>query len=129
MEHENAIRARALAEAEQRRLQLEQKQRTLEARIAEEEAGFAQQELMRFILEGRYELTPLNLANAMAGLPYMAWRQSFKRCMAWECSFANSVMYREFKIISACLRSDLKAQSLVERYTTLTRVREYMIVL
>ncbi|HXY50179.1 MAG TPA: hypothetical protein VEI01_12065 [Terriglobales bacterium] len=115
MEHENDVRARALAEAEHRHQELEQQQRTLAGRIAEEEAGFAQEELLRFILEARYELTPLNLANAMAGLPYMAWRQSFKRCLPWACPIANSVVYREFKIISACLRSDVKAQSLVER--------------
>jgi hypothetical protein len=45
----------------------------------------------------------------------MAWRQSFKRCMRWYCPIANSVVYREFKIISAFLRSDVKAESLVER--------------
>ncbi len=115
MEHERGVRARALAEAEQRRIHLEDQQRTLSERIADEAAGFAQTELLRFILDRRYELTPINFANAMAGLPYMAWRQSFKRCMRWDCPIANSVVYREFKLISACLRSGVKAQSLAER--------------
>ncbi len=115
MEHEQEVRARALAEAEQRRIQLEEQQRALSERIADEAAGFAKTELLRFILDRRYELTPINFANAMAGLPAMAWRQSFKRCMHWGCPIANSVVYREFKLISGCLRSGVKAQSLAEQ--------------
>ncbi len=115
MEHEQQVRARALMEAVQRRIHLEERQRTLSERVAGEESGFAQTELLRFILDRRYELTPINFANAMAGLPYMAWRQSFKRCMRWDCSIANSVEYREFKIISVFLRSDVRAESLAER--------------
>lgn len=115
MEHEQEVRARAFAEAEQWRINLQDQQRKLSDRITDEAAGFAQAELLRFVLDGRYELTPINVANAIAGLPRMAWRQSFKRCIRWDCPYANSVEYRKFKIISAFLRSDLKGESLVER--------------
>lgn len=115
MEHEKEVRTRALAEAEQRRIDLEEQQRTLSDRMTDGATGFAQTELLRFVLDGRYELTPLNVANAIAGLPGRAWRQSFKRCIRWDCPYANSVEYRKFKIISAFLRSNVKGESLVER--------------
>jgi len=116
MEHEHEVRSRLFKQTEQRRIELDQLQRALSEELADEAVGFAQSELLDFLLDRRYELTPINLANAMAGLPHMAWRQSFKRCMRWEHpNFANSVVYREFKVISAGLRADVKAGSQAER--------------
>ena len=53
--------------------------RRLEARLRDLEAPFARQELFRFLKSKRYEVTPLALANAAAGLPYMGWRHSMRK--------------------------------------------------
>jgi len=37
-------------------------------------------ELLRFLRPGRNAINPRNLADALAGLPHMTWRQSFDRC-------------------------------------------------
>lgn len=44
-------------------------------------AFFSQEELVRFCRSGRYEINPLNIASAMAGVPAIGWRQSMKRCL------------------------------------------------
>jgi hypothetical protein len=50
--------------------------------IKESRSYIARQELVRFCGTDRYELTPVNLANALAGSPYLEYRQSIKRCRA-----------------------------------------------
>lgn len=62
-------------------------------------ARFARQELFQFLTSNRYELTPMSLANAAAGLPYMGWRQSMRRCSGVPCRAANSTRYQVFKVI------------------------------
>jgi hypothetical protein len=71
---------------------------TREQQLVNVEAGFAQDELLKFIkkrfIEGRYAKNPLNLANAMAGLPSYSWgpflgvwysygRYSKLKCKKW----------------------------------------------
>lgn len=63
------------------------------------EAGFARQEILRFCRSKRYELTPVSLANAIAGLPYMGWRQSMRRCIKRPSANANGLDYQVFKVI------------------------------
>jgi hypothetical protein len=72
---------------------------TLEVRLRELEASFARRELFRFLKSKRYELKPLSLANASAGLPYMGWRQSMRRCTKVLSIVANGLMYQIFKSI------------------------------
>jgi hypothetical protein len=60
-------------------------------RIADLDALFSQTELLRFVLSERYAFTPLNFANAAAGLPQMSWRNSFKLCLGGPCSAETSV--------------------------------------
>jgi hypothetical protein len=54
--------------------------KTIEQGLADKEAGFCQEELLEFIIKGKYARSPLGLANAMAGLPDMAWDTSPDRC-------------------------------------------------
>jgi len=79
----------------------------LEEELLNEEAAFAQDELLTFIKKGKYALHPLNLANAMAGLPYATsvpfvgvW-QSHARCSKLECSGWPSYGYQVFKTIDS----------------------------
>jgi hypothetical protein len=81
-------------------------QRLSRERIAYQEkakdtdAGFARSELVDFCRSPRYSLTPLNAANALAGLPFIGWRQSAKRCQPWKCDNAGGFAYQVFKVVS-----------------------------
>jgi hypothetical protein len=71
----------------------------MEARLKALEALFARQELFRFLKSKRYEVTPLALANAAAGLPYMGWRHSMRKNAKVESVAANGNAYQIFKTI------------------------------
>jgi hypothetical protein len=73
--------------------------RRLATRLRNLEASFARQELLRFLKSKRYTLTPLNLAGAAAGLPYMGWRQSMRRTARAPCAIATGRMYLIFKAV------------------------------
>jgi hypothetical protein len=78
---------------------LSQRQKTLDARLKALEASFARQEVVRFCKSKRYELNPVNLANAVAGLPYMGWRQSMRRSIECRSMIADGLDYQIFKAI------------------------------
>lgn len=73
--------------------------RRFEARLRDLEASFARQEAFRFLKSKRYELTPLALANAAAGLPYMGWRHSMRKNTEVQSTAANGFAYQSFKAI------------------------------
>lgn len=62
-------------------------------------ARFARQEIIDFCKSKRYSLTPLNLANAVSGLPHMGWRQSMRRSLRLKSTNANGIDYQVFKAI------------------------------
>jgi hypothetical protein len=74
-------------------------ERSLKTRLQSLEASFARQELFRFLKSNRYELTPPNLANAVAGLPHMGWRQSMRRCKKKPSHLVNGQRIQTFKSI------------------------------
>ena len=78
---------------------LAKKGEQLRKRLEGLEASFARQELLRFLKSERYELTPLNLANAAAGLPYMGWRRSVSRSKRSPSKVANGSRYQAFEAI------------------------------
>ncbi len=86
-------------EADEKYKKLNERDRDLRAQLKLAEANFIHREIFRFIKSKRYELNPLNLANAAAGLPYMAWRQSMRRCSKEKCISANGTSYQVFKAI------------------------------
>jgi len=71
----------------------------LKTRLGDLESNFARQEILRFLKSKRYALTPLSLADAAAGLPYMGWRQSMRRNAKAPCAIAIGRMYEIFKAI------------------------------
>jgi hypothetical protein len=52
----------------------------LRKELRRREAHVSQAELLDFITGRRYTISPTSLANAMAGLPFIAWRHSAARC-------------------------------------------------
>jgi hypothetical protein len=60
---------------------LEMKREALRQKWLAQEAYIFQSELLDFLhSRGRYAVNPRNIADALAGLPGMKWRQSFARC-------------------------------------------------
>jgi hypothetical protein len=92
-------RRKEIWKAAQQYRTLDNTDRRLKAMLSDLEASFARQELIRFLKSKRYSLRPLNLANATAGLPYMGWRQSMRRCAKAPCVIATGRMYQIFKAI------------------------------
>lgn len=101
----------AAAEAEYSTLQ-EQQRKTLEL-LLDGEAFFARSEFLRFCKSNRYRLEPLNLANALAGLPHIGWRQSIKRCQPHEALGANGQSIQIFTAVDRIARSNVRRSDLV----------------
>jgi len=78
-------RLQALSDATAQRGVLDDRRRKADAILKNCEAHFARVEMMKFIKTRRYTKNPLNTANALAGLPFIGWRRSAKRCQKWEC--------------------------------------------
>jgi hypothetical protein len=71
----------------------------LEVKLADKSAYVYRLELMAFLRSHEFVLNPRNLANALAGLPRMTWKQSFDRCS--EMPFNHPRFeYSAFKAIS-----------------------------
>jgi hypothetical protein len=92
--------------------ELSQKERLLSKRFRNERAFFAQTELLSFLRSGRYSFTPVNLANAMAGLPDMGWRQSAKRCSSHKSHFEEGQTWWLFRLIRRAMSAEKQSREL-----------------
>jgi hypothetical protein len=61
-------------------LPLHHERQQIEQTLKDGYTYFARAEVARFCKSARYRLSPLSTANALAGLPFIGWRQSVKRC-------------------------------------------------
>lgn len=91
------LRRKEYSKAMQRYSELFKRESDLDLRLKDASAGFARLELFRFLKSKRYVLTPRALANAVAGLPYMGWRQSVKRSSKAPSELAIGSGYQIFK--------------------------------
>ena len=73
-------RKERLREFDDRLPQAETESKELDQRVKNEETYWYCSQLLDFLSKGRYAIEPLRLANAMAGLPEMGWRESSDRC-------------------------------------------------
>ncbi len=86
--HAGKQRAGTSADSRQRRLvklegdlrKLQSERETLDIKVRDQQAYVSLSELLDYLHSGRYAVNPRNLANALAGVPQMRWRQSFARC-------------------------------------------------
>ena len=62
-------------------------------------ACYAETEVFKLIQSRNYRLTPQTFANAMAGLPYIGWRQSLKRCAKIPLGLKPSGLYCVFEAV------------------------------
>ena len=96
-------RKRELAEAAANWRECDLRLDSLRDDLKLQESYFAQSELLKFILSGRRDLTtPLNFANAMAGLPFIGWRQSDERCSDHTPmpKSSHGIVYQRFAIVA-----------------------------
>lgn len=79
---------------------LKQEFDALAQKVGDQEAYVSRAELLDFLLSRRYAVNPRNLANALAGLPTMKWRQSFARCARMPFGSEPSYEYQIVEEIS-----------------------------
>jgi hypothetical protein len=103
---------------------LRKKEQELQEKLRDGEAGFARVEFVRFCRSNRYRLTPLNLANALAGLPYIGWRQSAARCRKHPSTQENGQAIQIFKTIERIARSCVRRSDLIKHAETWLKDRK-----
>ncbi len=72
---------------------------SLRAELKNLGACYAETEVFKLIKSRNYRLTPKTFANAMAGLPYIGWRQSLKRCAKIPLRLKPSGLYCVFEAV------------------------------
>jgi hypothetical protein len=92
-------RVEALVRAGKEYEDLRSRQQSTEARLKDCEAYFARSEVVDFCLSERYRIKPIHVANALAGLPLIGWRQSTKRCSKRPCPGLNGLSMQVFEAI------------------------------
>jgi len=116
-------RDQKLADAEAEYGRMSSKQRQTEELLRDGEASFARGEFIRFCKSNRYRLTPLNIANALAGLPYVGWRQSAKRCKKQPCAGANGGSMQIFETVRRIVESGTRRSDLIKHTEQWLRAR------
>jgi hypothetical protein len=113
---EEAVKDRAdkFAQAEKEYQELNRKQAETEQVLQDCEAYFARSEAVKFFRSRRYRITPVNTANALAGLPFMGWRQSVKRCRPNKPSGAHGGAMQVFDAIRRIVQSCTRKSELVK---------------
>ena len=111
VEEQRAKRAEKFARAEAEYKAAKSREEKLDQLVKEGEAYFARSEFVRFCRSKRYQLKPLNTANALAGLPFIGWRQSVQRCVKQKAQGANGGAIQVFdtirRIVESCTRKSL----------------------
>jgi hypothetical protein len=106
-------RGQKLADAKIEFDRLKEHQHEVEKLLLDGEASFARNEFARFCASSRYRLTPMNMANALAGLPYIGWRQSTTRCKKHPSNRGEGQSFQIFKTIERIVRSCVRRSNLV----------------
>jgi hypothetical protein len=111
------------ADAEEEYQAATKRQVEMEKLIAEGEANFARTEFLRFLKSKRYRLNPVNIANALAGLPYIGWRQSAKRCKKCPSPAADGFKIGIFGTIRRIVLSNTRKSDLVKHAESWLRLQ------
>ena len=99
-------------------LSAEELEQSLQKQLSELEASFAQEQLVRILVERRCARNPLRLANAIAGLPYLTARVSYDRCSKIKCNVWPKFDFQVFQKIESIWnsRDRYRDLSIVELY-------------
>ena len=102
---EQAKRKRTFELAKDTSLWLNRYRRELEQTLKDGYAYFARAELIRFRNSHRRRLNPWAIANAIAGLPFIGYRQSLKRCSKFNREKIAGLRYEIFQTVRRILKS------------------------
>lgn len=105
-------RARILARAGEECIALRDQEMELDNLVRDGEAYFARVEFLGFCLSKRYRLTPLNVANAVAGLPFIGCRHSTRRCRQWP-EDSDGLSYGIFRILERIVSDNVRRSDLL----------------
>jgi len=86
--------------------------RKLETRLLDQEAFFFRSQLLDFINKADYECTPRNVANAIAGLPYITSRRSAELCSEMKSEIAIAHSYEVLIFIKSAWERYYKSANL-----------------
>jgi len=89
---------------------VEEEFKAAEAKLVAWDAAHVQTEFLSLLVSGRRSLSPLNLANALAGLPEIGWRRSFDICkqMSPNPDEPASMPHSVFELVEKALRKSRK---------------------
>jgi len=113
-------RQEALAQLQSDINRLTTEERGLDKKSMDQEAYVYASELLDFLQSGRYALNPQSVANALAGLPRMHWRQSHLRCSPMSLQQHPRPHYQVLKILLKLWsrRQGESKESLIEFFKT-----------
>jgi hypothetical protein len=114
VEEAKAKRANELAKAAKELALAERKQDEAQKLLEAGETYFARKEVIDFCRSRRYMLTPINTANALAGLPWIGWRRSIALCQNEKPLGANGGRIQVFNSIQRIVRSCVRRSQLAE---------------
>jgi hypothetical protein len=96
-------RQRKLDTVRSEQQELRKQHRAMEENILRQERCIAQSEFLNFLRSRRYSLNPLTIANALAGVPALAWRTSATRCQKIPAEGFPHFEYRMFLRVQKAL--------------------------
>ncbi len=96
---ELTTRTEKLKKLQSRLRKMNNESESVRVKLRNLEACYAETEVFKLIQSRNYRLTPKTFANAMAGLPYIGWRQSRKRCAKIPLGLKPSGLYCVFEAV------------------------------
>jgi hypothetical protein len=99
-------RRERLLQLEENLRRTESTSKELDKKVLDQETYWYCSQLLDFLCgKKKYAMEALNLANALAGLPHMGWRESFARCSKMpRCSPFAQLPYQVFEVVSRIWR-------------------------
>ena len=92
-------RTEKLKKLQSRLKKMNSERESLRAELKNLGSCYAETEVFKLIKSRNYRFTPKTFANAMAGLPYIGWRQSRKRCAKIPLRLKPSGLYCVFEAV------------------------------
>lgn len=115
-------RARILGRAGEECISIRDQEKQLDSVIRDGEAYFARSEFLQFCRNKRYRLNPLNVANALAGLPFIGCRRSASRCRKWK-EDSGGLSFEIFRIFQRIVGANVRRSDLVRDAERLLRAQ------
>ena len=102
---ENAARQKSLlSSAERQQREANERQKSVQERYLDQQAFIYRNEVLKFLQAKEYRLTPLTLANAIAGLPYISARHSAQLCSRLKTSVPPFTRYEMLQFVKSVLK-------------------------